>query len=232
MVRPFVARELVELAVSGLASMLGWTNNTLQEVSVTGINDTGEIVGYYSNDGQSSFLDNDGTYTTLGLNGTALGINNSGEIVGTLGGPNNGSEGFIYIGNTGTGYATLQDPLASANYGTVAFAINNSGQVLGAYYDSNDDVHGFIYINGAYTDITDPLAGENASGGGVFGTQVEGLNNAGQVVGYYVDANGGIHGFIYNPANSGNPYTTLDDPSAVNGTVVEGINNSGEAVGY
>jgi probable HAF family extracellular repeat protein len=203
--------------------------------TVTGINDAGLVVGDYevAGGGSAGFLYDNGTYTTLGPDGTPLGINDSGEIVGSFGGPSSGGQGFIYNGTDGTGYTTLQDPLASANYGSIAFAIDNSGQVLGAYYDGNDDVHGFVYnTNGTYTDITDPLAAENASGGGVYGTQPEAFNNAGEVVGYYVDASGGIHGFIYNPASSGNPYTTLDDPSAVNGTVALGINDAGEVVGY
>ncbi len=138
---------------------------------------------------------------------------------------NNETEGFI--DNAGT-YTNLQDPNASvSNGGTYSFAINTSGQVLGDYYDTNDDVHAFIY-NGTYTDISDPAAAESASGGGLSGTHATAINSSGQVVGYYVDANGVPNGFLY----SGGTYTTLDDPAGVNGTVAEGINDAGEVVGY
>ena len=207
------------LAVQGGSSGNGGT-------TVTGINDSGEVVGYYnSGSGDSAFVESGGEYTTLSQGAYALGINNSGEIVGVNYVGNNDSEGFLYSNGI---YTNLNDGLAGVG-GTYSFAINNSGQVLGDYYDANDDVHGFIYnSNGTYTDITDPLAAESASGAGVSGTHAEAFNNAGQVVGYYVDASGGVHGFIY----SAGGYTTLNDPSAVNGTVAVGINDTGKVVGY
>jgi probable HAF family extracellular repeat protein len=201
--------------------------------TVTGINSGGTVVGYYqaSSGGYDGFVDNGGTYTTFNAplapeSTFGLGINNSGGIVGVVFIGTNQYEGFI--DNNGT-YTDLQDPSAAVNYGTYSFAINTSGQVLGDYYDVNDDVHGFTYSNGTYTDISDPLAAESASGGGVSGTHAMAINTSGQVVGYYVDANGQTHGFIY----SGGSYTTLDDPSAVGGgTVADGINDAGEIVGY
>ena len=207
------------LAVQGGSSGNGGT-------TVTGINDSGEVVGSYnSGSGDSAFVESGGEYTTLSQGAYALGINNSGEIVGVNYVGNNDSEGFLYSNGI---YTNLNDGLAGVG-GTYSFAINNSGQVLGDYYDANDDVHGFIYnSNGTYTDITDPLAAESASGAGVSGTHAEAFNNAGQVVGYYVDASGGVHGFIY----SAGGYTTLNDPSAVNGTVAVGINDTGKVVGY
>ena len=84
-----------------------------------------------------------------------------------------------------------------------------------------------------FTTLNDPSA--------VNGTYATGVNGSGQIVGYYVDAGGGDHGFIY----SNGIYTTLvgtefltsagEAPQRVSGTVSivpEGINNSGEIVGY
>ena len=202
--------------------------------TVTGINNSGEVVGYYEgNSGFGGFVDNNGTYTNFSDPGApgstfALGINNAGTVVGVIYVGTNDTQGFTYSGGT---FTSVQDSNASVgNGGTYAFAINNSGQVLGDYYDSNDDVHGFIYNIGtqAFTDISDPLAPESSSGNGLSGTHATGFNDSGQVVGYYVDANGQLNGFLY----SGGSYTTLDDPAGSQGTVAEGINNSGEIVGY
>src|SRR5436853_176807 len=55
-----------------------------------------------------------------------------------------------------------------------------------------------------------------------------GINDAGQVVGAYTDANDHAHGFLY----SGGTFTTLDDPSATTGTLALGINDAGQIVGY
>jgi hypothetical protein len=69
-----------------------------------GINDSGEVVGYYYNgSGYLGFLYNGGTYTTvndpLGTESTwAYGINDSGEIAGTIG-TNDPYEGFTAVAN-------------------------------------------------------------------------------------------------------------------------------------
>jgi probable HAF family extracellular repeat protein len=72
-----------------------------------------------------------------------------------------------------------------------------------------------------YTSLDDPVAAPG-------GTLAQGINNQGQIVGYYYDGNGLAHGFIY----GGGAWTKLDDPSATNGTFAEGINNKGQIVGY
>jgi probable HAF family extracellular repeat protein len=56
-----------------------------------------------------------------------------------------------------------------------------------------------------------------------------GINNQGQIVGYYLDStsfNARFHGFLYNRGQ----YTTLDDPSALN-TAPFSINDAGQIVG-
>jgi probable HAF family extracellular repeat protein len=56
-----------------------------------------------------------------------------------------------------------------------------------------------------------------------------GINNSGNVVGYYTDSTNSIaHGFIYN----GSTFTDLNDPNGVNSTYAQSINNSGVVVGY
>jgi probable HAF family extracellular repeat protein len=74
---------------------------------------------------------------------------------------------------------------------------------------------GFIYSNGAYTTLMVP---------GAFNTYLTGINNAGQVVGYYESSTtGNTYSFIY----SGGTYTVLSFgiPPYV------GINNLGQVIG-
>ena len=55
-----------------------------------------------------------------------------------------------------------------------------------------------------------------------------GINNSGQIVGYYVDASGANHGFVL----SGGIYTALNDPIGDPGsTRAFGINATGQIVG-
>jgi len=47
-----------------------------------------------------------------------------------------------------------------------------------------------------------------------------GINDAGQIVGFYYDTNVVYHGFLL----SGGAYTTFNDPLAIRGTAAYGIN--------
>jgi len=58
------------------------------------------------------------------------------------------------------------------------------------------------------------------------GTQAVGINNAGQIVGSYLDA-GIFHGFLL----SGGTFTTIDVAAATHGTRAFGINDAGTIVG-
>jgi probable HAF family extracellular repeat protein len=200
-----------------------------------GINGTDQIVGFYADkDGRYHgyiFDADSGTYTTLddpqGTFATlSTGINDAGLVVGTYNDNFRGNHGFLYNGRT---YTTLDDPLGStAGDGTVAIGINRSGQVVG-YYDDLHNHHGFLYSGGTYTTLNDPLATN--------GTEADGINSAGLIVGVYFDHTGtDTHGFLYNP--NGGTYTTLDDPLATNGndprgsgTFATGINDAGVIVG-
>ena len=61
-------------------------------------------------------------------------------------------------------------------------------------------------------------------------TQLLGVNNAGQTVGFYMDAQKITHGLYYNPANG--QWQRVDDPNGVGGSVVNGLNNKGQLVGF
>jgi probable HAF family extracellular repeat protein len=53
------------------------------------------------------------------------------------------------------------------------------------------------------------------------------INDAGEVTGYYTDANFVPHGFVY----QNGVFTTVDDPLGVGGTQIFGINDAGQLVG-
>jgi probable HAF family extracellular repeat protein len=199
-----------------------------------GINDAGQIAGYYTDgSGTQGFLLSGGSLTTL--NNPAVvnppgehytlpwGINNSTQIAGSF---NQGSSSaFLY--NNGV-YTTLASG-GGLQGGYFGQGINDAGQVVGYSYfalgTTYGQASGFIYTNGAFTRLNDPSAVTNPFG--PTGTFAEGINNAGQVVGYYNGANG-THGFLY----SNGVYTTLDDPLGVDGTYATAINNTGQIAGY
>ncbi|MGY8665927.1 HYR domain-containing protein [Bradyrhizobium sp. UFLA05-109] len=208
---------------------------TLPGVSLTGINDSGQVVGNYP-----SFLYSNGVYTTLKAETSdpsvsfteANNINNLGQIVGyvTLVNGIGGIEGFVY--NSGT-YTRIDDPsvydqgtyVEPAN--TATSGINDFGQIVGHYYDVYTDQNGnsgqtyyaFLDSGGNFTHL-------NVSA--VLSAATD-INNAGQIVGFYGDTAGHSHGFLY----SGGGFTTLDGPQGVDSVDVYalGINNLGQIVG-
>jgi len=177
------------------------------ETRANGINAFGQIVGGWEDSSSNfhGFLYSGGKFTSLdypgGTSTTAQAINNAGDIVGVYGGAN-GSAVFLYSGGT---YSTLG--LAEV------FDIN----------DLNETVVGTGYVTavGTFIAINDPNAATN-------GTDSFGINNLGQVVGFYEKPSfSSVNGFLY----SGGTYTTINVPGQF-GTQCYGINNYGEIVGY
>lgn len=165
-----------------------------QYTALSSINDRFEILGGYSfqypaNSAFHSFLLTKGSFNTdLG----GVGINNWGQIVGSeRPSLTEGVRGYIL---TDGQREILHFPGSRDTY---ANAINNLGQVVGTYYDpvppfsEEPKPHGFLFSEGQYTSIDFP-------GGNVFQTFATGINDWGEIVGYYLDGKG-QHGFLATP---------------------------------
>ncbi len=88
---------------------------------------------------------------------------------------------------------------------TVPIAVNRSGTIAGAYFSSSID-HGFLLsAQGTFTTFDAP--------NGVNGTRPTGLDQAGTVVGTYLDANDMSHGFS---RTADGVFTELTGPGGVN----------------
>ena len=185
----------------------------------TGINASGQIVGWYGNgQGLHGFLLSGGVYSKFddpnGVNGTFFnGINDAGDIVGSYTDSQFVSHGFLFSGGV---FTTLDNPNAgtASQTGTVLSGINNAGLISGYYIDSNGVDHGFVLSHGAFTPIDDPRAGR-------FGTVAHGINDAGQVVGTYADT--ATHGFLATPTAG------VPEPSTMMTTLLGGLAFLGHA---
>jgi probable HAF family extracellular repeat protein len=133
-------------------------------------------------------------------------------------------------------YTSFDDPNAGtvANLntgffpGTDAVDVNNRGQVVGFYIDANNVEHSFLLSGGQFTTI-DPPGAANIPGPSFTNVdQASHINDHGQIVGGYTDANDVTHGYLLR----GGKYTTLNDPNAGTLTFATGINNSGQIVGF
>ena len=100
-----------------------------------GINNSGQIVGSYQSAGVlHGYLLSGGVFTTIDLSQGALGINDSGQIVGR-----SGADGFLLSGGI---FSTIDFPGSTV---TVDVGINNSGQIVGIYQMAGENRdHGFL----------------------------------------------------------------------------------------
>lgn len=190
--------------------------------TLTGINNSGEVVGIYNPAGalssNSTFLLSNNTFTPITMAGAgiigAYGINNLGQVVGSFSagysGDSSGERGFIYSG----GNFTYISPFGMAFRG-----INDKGQICGEAVGLNAAWTGFLYSGGVFTYFNVPNA---------YSTAPQGINNLGQIVGYYDDSTGLQHGFL---RNSDGTFITIDGPDGII-TTLNGINNLGQIVGW
>jgi uncharacterized membrane protein len=124
-------------------------------------------------------------------------------------------------------YAPINVPGAAA---TEARGINNNGEIVGFYktaacvdYDvkvPSCPTKGFKYVNGSFIKLMVPSS---------VSTAIMGVNDLGDLVGFYTKTDGTKHGFIWYHTNG---VRTIDDPGASPTTVPFGINKAGTVVGF
>ncbi len=206
-----------------------------------GINDEGTIIGQYTDGAEMPGFILPNPHTAIRIDApsgpdvvNAQGINNKGLIVGFYVGTDGQVHGFIahesnarYGELTGTAVADPKIPAVVGEPGaTFVFSqilgINDAGIAVGYYGDSTTSQHGFIYNThtGQYTFLDDP---NEAFNNGVEVTQITGINNAGEITGFYSDANGVFHSFVATPSSLAHPHSSValaptvakGDPSSV-----------------
>jgi hypothetical protein len=123
-------------------------------------------------------------------------------------------------------FAPIDVPGATA---TQARGINASGEIVGFYKTTacadysvsapGCPTHGFKYVNGTYVKLTVPNATSTA---------IMGLNDFGDIVGFYTNRDGSRHGFLWLHTNV---LKTIDYPGTSFVTVPMGVNNALTVVG-
>jgi hypothetical protein len=173
-----------------------------------------------------SYLLDRGRVRTIAIPGAvdtgAGGINNRGEIVGKYEEEADSLDHGFFRDRKGR-YHQIDVPGAVT---TQASKLNGRGQIVGAFNTEicqNPDqvvcpgAKGFLLERGRFTTIAVPDA--------VY-TQALGINNAGVVVGEYLDEASAIHGFRWQRGR----FDTIDVPGSSN-TSVSDINDQGDVIG-
>jgi hypothetical protein len=113
-------------------------------------------------------------------NSKAYGINNKGDVVGTVT-TNSGSVGWEYREFT---YSKIADPNGS---NTQALGINWADDIVGSYQDTSSVLNGFLLqANSNDTYYTEDF--------GTYGTVVNAINDAGEIVGWHEES--GVHHYF------------------------------------
>ena len=202
---------------------------TSAQTQVTGINNGGLTVGFEIDAAGDSygFLDNNGVYSiavdpsapTIGgvVSEQFLGVNDSGWVAGFYVTDAAGdTAGFYYNDQNGVFYNVAISGATSIT----ATDINDQKEISG-FYTAGGKTEGFLDYGGKITVLA-----------GLYGwsdIQALGLNDAGLVVGSYVNSKGDTDGFVYNRLSG--VYTTISEGAGTE-TVVNGVNNEGQLVGF
>jgi len=205
------------------------------QTQVTGLNDTGITVGFFStmnasvvtDDNNIGFWREDGQYHSVryptrnnampSVN-QLLGVNDSGTAVGFYNDAKGNAHGYAY--NLNTGHFKMITVRGATSL--TATAINNFGATAGFYMNAAGATDAFIQFHGGRT-FTIAMAGASA-------TQAFGLNDNGEVVGTYTTGTGNnavTHGFTW----MNGKFTTVNYPMA-SSTTINGVNNEGDIVGF
>ena len=184
-------------------------------------------------------FDAPGAGTAAGQGTIAFCLNPSGAIAGFTRDANNARHGFLRAPD-GT-FTIIDDPAAGTcstncgaignGQGTRAYAINPSGVFVGFFPDNSARSHGFLRApDGTFTQIDAPDAGTGPFPQGTFPSEITpmGINPAGAITGFYVDANSAQHGFVRAPGGQ----ITEFDPTGSIFTNPNAIDQLGDITGF
>jgi hypothetical protein len=199
---------------------------------VTGINNAGDVTGYYDPAGAAGrltgfLLKADGTLSSVSPTDTyhqveAFGINNSDTVSGYNdfqynNGANSTDQGFI---QTAGGTDTYANGPSTPPWQTYGYGINDSGVQTG-FYKTSFGTYGYTFDGTTLTTLADP--------GNPGSTFAYGINDSGEIVGYYTAPGGVLHGFL---RAADGTYSNIDDPNGTHGTEPQAINSEGDIAGY
>jgi hypothetical protein len=207
------------------------------QTQVTGLNDKGVTVGFFSKQNTASMANNNFGWYAIGghfhevnfATGTPsnppvdqlLGVNDHDVAVGFFMNNSGMSRGYTYNINTKKFNRVLVPGATGLGPSLTATAINSRGDVAGFYNVNSKTVDGFIKLaTGLFLKLAVP---------GADMTQAFGVNDLDVVVGAYTVGTAS-HGFIWRPGAGF--VTNVDDPHGVGTTLLNGINNENDLVGF
>jgi hypothetical protein len=151
------------------------------------------------------------------------GMNDRGDVAGQ------------YVDEAGTShtYSLIDGVFSTVDFPGSIFdtgvGINDRREIIGIFQGADFSIHGYRLADGVFTAIDDPDAPvlDTSLSSAFTITEVSSVNNRGDVVGFFLDANDFGHSFLL----SAGVFQTIAVPAGVEGTTVAGLNEAGDVVG-
>jgi len=130
------------------------------------------------------------------------GINNNNTVCGFYTDGNDINHGFEVVFNTKNHTFNRTLPLIpNANQipnvkSLSPLGCNDRGGVVGFFTANDNTVHGFVFDGNDWHQYDAAGSVQTPALGNVMGTTINGINNAGAVVGFFADAMGNVNGFV------------------------------------
>jgi probable HAF family extracellular repeat protein len=120
-------------------------------------------------------------------------ITNNDLVCGFFTDANGNNHGFI--GFLGQRFSTFKVTINGVKAtSTSPFGCNDEGEIVGSFTDRNGNVHGFIFAGGRFFQFDAPGSSQTAAFG-VMGTLINGVNDRGDIVGFFSDGTK-VNGFV------------------------------------
>ncbi|MBZ5624415.1 MAG: right-handed parallel beta-helix repeat-containing protein [Acidobacteriia bacterium] len=219
-----VALGLIPGAVAQLTSFEAvdypGSNNTV----AFGINDAGDVVGYYKDAAQLAhgFLRRGSQFTTVDFPGARqtniFSINARGDIGGVYYDNSAKQHGFVLSGSK---FQTIDFPGAEQ---TMVYAMNGKGDLTGMYFAAGNPKHfGWALVGGTFSTIDHPLPNDMSCGSWI--------SDGGEIAGHVQEKTGAYHGYFWRDGK----FTSLIDFQGGKAwqfwDSIYGINDAGDMLG-
>jgi hypothetical protein len=184
-------------------------NVTTPAQNLLGINDAGKAAGFWTDNSghEHGFVVALDTHSLTALRFIEIPPSNFPGAVATQASDITGSDdvcGFWtdtagnnhgFFGHLGEKYHRVDVTIRNVTVTSVSpFGCNDRGEVVGSFTDSNGDVHGFLSASGRSYEFDAPGSSQT-SAFGVMGTFINGVNDEGDIVGFFSDGTK-VNGFV------------------------------------
>jgi hypothetical protein len=120
-------------------------------------------------------------------------ITNNNLVCGFWTDGNDNNHGFVgFLGQKFSSFMVRINGVAATS--TSAFGCNDEGEIVGSFTDRVGNVHGFIFLGGRFFQFDAPGSSQTPAFG-VMGTLINGVDDRGDIVGFFSDGTK-VNGFV------------------------------------